>query len=224
MEHKIDAKEMTLRMVSEGIKEAVEKGNPVVVTNAEHIHCLASGLKGGNIIVRGNVGDYVASLNAGATIAIEGKAGNFIADNMTKGEVIVNHDVGRGAGQYCYGGLLVVRGSAGDFSATMNKGATAIIIGNIGDDACTYMVAGDVVILGDAGKNLANYLIGGNVYIGGDWASLGHNTKVVEMEPEDLVKLDTYFKEYNIEADPRKLRKIIPETDKPFYAKREKEA
>jgi len=217
LEHKIDAKSKDLRTVSEEIRKAIERGDSVVIENAEGLHSLAAGLKKGTIVVNGHVGDYVATLNDGATILINGRAGKFVADNMTAGRVIIAGDAGYGAGEYCYGGTLVIKGNAGDFLGAVNKGATIIITGNSGDDIGTYMVGGDIIIVGDCGKSLGNYFLRGNIYVSGKWLSLGHNTKEEQMKSEDVRKLTRLFKENDVDADPNRFRKIVPVSIKPFY-------
>ncbi len=212
----VDASGRDLRSVSTELKMAVAKG-PVIVQKAAHLHGLAAGLKGGQVIVEGDSGNYLGVLNDGATICVEGNACRYLADNMTRGTVIVEGDAGYGVGQYCYGGVVVIRGNAGDFTAVMNKGATIIIGGDVGDEVATYMLAGDLVIVGDAGKDLGNYLIRGDIYIGGKWKSLGHNTLLEEMTPVDLTKLRGYFDEYGIGADLTNFKKIVRLSEKPFY-------
>ena len=212
----VDARGRDLRSVSTELKEAVAKG-PVLVREAAHLHGLVAGFKSGEVIIRGDSGDYLGVLNDGATIRVEENAGRYLADNMTRGTVIVEGDAGYGVGAYCYGGTAVVRGNAGDFTAVMNKGATIIVKGNVGDEVATYMLAGNLVIVGDAGKSLGNYLIRGNIYVGGEWESLGHNTLLEEMSPADLAKLRGYFDEYDIDADPTAFKKIVRLSEKPFY-------
>lgn len=212
----VDAKGRDLRSVSTELKQAVARG-PVLVQDAAHLHGLVAGLKNGEVIIGGDGGDYLGVLNDGATIRVKHNAGRYLADNMTGGTVIVEGDAGYGVGAYCYGGKAVVKGNAGDFTAVMNKGATIIIQGNVGDEVGTYMLAGDLVIVGSAGKNLGNYLIRGNIYVGGEWQSLGHNTLLAEMTPDDVAKLRGYFQEYGIEADPATFKKIVRASEKPFY-------
>jgi glutamate synthase domain-containing protein 3 len=212
----VDARGRDLRSVSTEVKEAVAKG-PVLVQEAAHLHGLVAGFNSGEVIIRGDSGDYLGVLNDGATIRVEENAGRYLADNMTQGTVVVEGDAGYGVGAYCYGGIIVVKGNAGDFTAVMNKGASIIVEGNVGDEVATYMLAGDLVIVGNAGKNLGNYLIRGNIYIGGEWESLGHNTLLEEMSPADLAKLRGYFDEYGIEAEPTSFKKIVRRSEKPFY-------
>ena len=212
----VDASGRDLRSVNKDLKQAAAKG-PVHVHDAAHLHGLAAGFKGGEVLVDEDGGDYLGVLNDGATIRVAKNAGRFLADSMTQGTVIVEGDAGYGVGAYCYGGRAVVKGNAGDFTAVMNKGATIIIRGNAGDDVATFMLAGDLVIAGNAGKNLGNYLIRGTIYIGGEWESLGHNTLVEPMAPADDAKLRGYFDEHGIDADPATFKKIVRRSEKPFY-------
>jgi glutamate synthase domain-containing protein 3 len=214
--YKINAKGKDLKEVSQALKTNLN-GEEVVITNAEKIHGLAAGLKHGEIVLEGNAGDYFGALNDGALIRVTKNAGRYAADNMTSGALIIEGNAGHGTAQYCYGGVVVVMGDAGDFTATMNKGATIIIKGNAGDEVATYMLKGDLIVFGDAGENFANYLIRGNVYIGGKWKNLGHNTKIEPLTKEDISKLQNYFKEYQITAEPKDFKKIVAASEKPFY-------
>jgi glutamate synthase domain-containing protein 3 len=212
----INANLKTLREVNKELK-SLANGDPVGVNEASSIHGLAAGLRIGEIIVEGDVGDYLGVLNAGAKIIVTGNSGKYTGDNMTSGEIFVSGNTGFGAGQYCYGGALVVKGNAGDFTATMNKGATIIIGGDVGSEVGTYMLKGDLIILGNAGNNFANYLIRGTIYIAGDWESLGHNTRVDALVDEDIAKLRAYFDVYDIQANPVIFKKIVAASTKPFY-------
>jgi glutamate synthase domain-containing protein 3 len=218
MSRVLDAKRKDLRALSTRLKEMIAAdGKEVTVRNAAHLHGLCGGLKGGEITIEGDSGDYLGVLNDGALIRVTGNAGKYVADNMTRGTLLVDGNTDYGAGQYCYGGKVVVKGSAGDFTATMNKGATVIIGKDVGDEVGTYMLAGDLVIVGNAGHNLGNYLIRGNIYVGGQWASLGHNIKEETLTEADVEKLQGYLAEYAIKADPHAFRKLAPLSEKPFY-------
>lgn len=212
----VDANKRDLRYANTEIKKLLAQG-PVTLRKVAHLHGVAAGLKSGEVIVAGDSGDYLGALNDGATIRVEGNAGKYLADNMTHGVVMVEGDAEYGAGPYCYGGTIVVRGSAGDFTAVMNKGATIIVGEDVGDEVATYMLAGDLIILGNAGANLGNYLIRGNIYIRGEWASLGNNTLLEEMKPDDVARLRGHFEAYDLNADPTDFKKIVRLSEKPFY-------
>lgn len=212
----LNAKDKDLRTASAELKASLAAG-PITIKNAAHLHGLCAGLKSGNVTIAGNSGDYLGALNDGALLRVSGNAGQYLADNMTRGTVVVEGSAGYGVGAYCYGGTIVVRGDAGDFTAVMNKGATIVVCGNVGDEVATYMLAGDLVIVGNAGRNLGNYLIRGNIYVGGTWETLGYNTLLQEITPEDLARLRSTFDTYDIAADPLAFRKIVRLSEKPFY-------
>ena len=212
----INAKSKKLKALSSQLKAALGE-DPVEVTNTKHLSGVATGYKHGELIIKGDAGDYLGVLNDGATINLTGSAGKYIADNMTAGTIVVDGDAELGAGMYCYGGTLVIRGDAGDFTGTMNKGATILVEGNVGAEAGTYMLAGDLIVVGDAGENFANYLIRGNVYIGGDWETLGHNTQIEPLSEEDVDKLSVVFKTFDVKAAIAEFKKIVAASEKPFY-------
>ena len=217
MSRVLNAKGQDLRTVSGELKRLLEENSEVTIKNASHLHGLCAGLKRGEITIKGDSGDYLGVLNDGATIKVRGNAGKYVADNMTQGRVLVEGDADYGAAQYCYGGLAFIRGNAGHFTATMNKGAAIIVGQDVGDEVGTYMLAGDLIVVGNAGVNLGNYLIRGNIYIGGKWASLGHNCKEEGLAPEDITKLEGYFAQYDISVEPKRFKKIVPHSAKPFY-------
>jgi glutamate synthase domain-containing protein 3 len=212
----IDAKTKDLKTTNSLVKKILN-GQAIAIRNARHLHGLASGLKVGELIIRGSAGDYLGALNSGAKITVTRNAGKYAADNMTGGVIIIEGSAGYGVGQYCYGGTVVVKGDAGDFTATMNKGATIIIVGDVGSDAGTYMLKGELIVVGNAGQNFANYLIRGTIYIRGQYASLGQNTRLEPLSEEDLNKLRTYLELYSIDAIPGEFTKIVAASEKPFY-------
>jgi glutamate synthase domain-containing protein 3 len=212
----VNAKNKTLREVNALLRTFLN-GTPLAVSSANHLHGLAAGLKHGEVVIKGNAGDYLGILNAGATIRVTQDAGNYVADNMTSGTMIIEGKAGFGAAQYCYGGFVIINGDAGDFTATMNKGAVIIINGNVGNEAGTYMLKGELIVVGNAGENFANYLIRGSVFIGGEYRSLGNNTKVIPVSQEDIDRLRGYFKKYHIKANPAGFKKIVAASEKPFY-------
>jgi glutamate synthase domain-containing protein 3 len=212
----IDAERLTLKEINQMIRTEVN-GKPVEVKNAAHLHGLGAGLIHGEVVINGDVGDYVAALNAGGSIRVMGQAGKYAADNMNAGSLVIEGNAGFGVGQYCYGGVVVVRGDAGDFTATMNKGANVLICGSVGDEAGTYMLKGNLIVVGNGGENFANYLIRGSVFIGGKWKSMGHNTRLEPLTEEDISLLNNLFATHHIPADPTSFKKIVAASEKPFY-------
>ncbi len=215
----IDAKGLTTREVNSRIKETVAKDQKVTVLNADGIHGIAVGLRRGEVIIKGNPGNYVSTLNSGAHITIEGDSGNFFGDNTCDGELIVKGNVGYGAGMYSYGGVFLIHGNATDAAAQMFKGGTLIIKGDVGDEVGLYMVGGDIMIIGNAGEKLGDWMIRGCIYLGGNAKSLGENARYAEMTRDDKNKLTSLLEKYGIDADLEKFKKVVPISDRPFYGK-----
>jgi len=213
----IDAKGKDFKAVSQAVKDAVAKGAPVVIKNAVGLYGLGAGQKSSKIKIVGDTGDYIGIVNAGGEIVVEGSVHNFVGDNMNSGKIVVTGSAGYGAGMYPYGGILYIKGDAGDFTATMNKGATIVIGGNVGDEVGTYMTAGKLIVLGNAGKDFGNYFIRGTIYLGGTAKRLGHNVKLVELCKDDIVELKKILDDAGFKFDVTKLKKYVPETEKPFY-------
>ncbi len=213
----IDAKGKDYKAVANAVKEAVSKGSPVTLKNAGSIYGIGAGFKDAKIKVIGDAGDYLGVVNAGGEIIVEGNAGNFCGDNMNQGKIVVTGNTGYGAGMYPYNGTLYVKGNAGSFTATMNKGATIVVGGNVGDEVGTYMTAGKLIVLGNAGKDFGNFFIRGTIYLGGKAQSLGHNVKPVELCKEDITELKRILDDAGFKFDVTKLKKYVPESEKPFY-------
>jgi methylamine---glutamate N-methyltransferase subunit B len=212
----LDVKDLDLRAASAAIN-LTPHDHTVEIQNASHLHGLCAGLKEGEYTIVGDAGDYLGVLNDGAMIEVTGDVGQYVGDNMTRGLIVVHGSARYGAGLYPYGGTLVVRGDAGDFTATMNKGATIIVCGNVGDECATYHLAGDFIVCGNAGLNFGNFLIRGNLYIGGEFTTQGHNTRIEELTVEDQQKLRRLFEEFDVKADVDKFRKLVAQSQKPFY-------
>ncbi len=215
----IDAKGLTTKEVNSRIRETVVKDLKVTVLNADGIHGLAMGLRRGEVVVKGNPGNYFGMLNSGANITIEGDVGNFVGDNSCDGELIVNGNVGYGAGIYSYGGVFLIHGNAGDAAAQMFKGGSLIVKGDVGNEVGLYMVGGDIMIIGNAGKKLGDWMIRGCIYLGGNAKSLGKNARYTELTRGDINKLNSLLEKYGVDADLGKFKKVVPISDRPFYSK-----
>ena len=97
----IDRTDYAQRSVTQEIKKILNEERAVIVNGSKDLHGLAAGLHQGNVTIKGDVGDFAGSLNAGAYIVIEGNSGNYVADNMTNGILVVNGDAGYCAAPYC---------------------------------------------------------------------------------------------------------------------------
>lgn len=215
----INAENRNLKFVNSRLKNAILREEAVVVRGASRLHALAAGLRGGEVTVVGDAGDYLGALNAGARIEVKGNTGRFTADNMTSGEVIVNGSAGYGSGIGMYGGTLLVRRDSGDYTGVINKKGTIIVLRNVGEYVGVYMVGGDIVVLGDTGRSLGDWMIRGTIYVRGEIGSLGHNTKSTTVEKDDREKLTSLFRGYGLDEDPSGFRKVVSESIRPFFGR-----
>jgi len=216
----IDASSLSLREANAKIREAVEKGLKVRVANAKHIHGLAAGLRRGEVVVEGDVGDYFAMLNHGAKLLVRGSAGSYLFDGSWGGEVVVEGCAGDLVGVYAYGGVVVVKGRAGSGVGQLLKGATVFVGKGAGDLVGSYMVGGVVVVAGDAGELVGDWMVRGTIYVAG-YKSLGHNAKEEGLSESDKALLSALLEKYGVDALASDFKKIVPVSSRPFYGKKE---
>jgi glutamate synthase domain-containing protein 2/glutamate synthase domain-containing protein 1/glutamate synthase domain-containing protein 3 len=123
---------------------------------------------------RGEAGQsFGAWLSDGAELILTGEVNDYVCKSMSGGRVVIKPPA-NDAGDPCLagntvlygatGGQLFVAGRAGERFAVRNSGAVAVVEG-AGDHACEYMTAGAVVILGPTGRNLGAGMSGGEVYV-----------------------------------------------------------
>lgn len=164
------------------------------------------------LIVEGEAGDFFGALNSKGILNLSGNVGRFLGDSMTGGGVIITGTADYGVGSYMTGGIVVVRGHCGDNLGQMKRGGVIIVDGNIGDSGGYLKSGGEIIITGNAGKGLGKNMFGGVIYIGGDYASIGKNIRVRELELADINLLDTYFSHYGITQKSTTFKKLVPAT------------
>ena len=206
----IDCKDLLLREASSRIKDVISSGRRVEIVNTADLYGLASGLKSGEITVRGHANDLLGMLNHGAKIIVEGDAGAYVGDNSHDGEIWVKGDVGEGLGVYAYGGTFIVSGNAGDCAGEALKGGILAIGGNVGDNIGCHIVGGRIVVCGNAGKNLGHMMIRGAIFLCGEAESLGFNSKYTDLTEDDLDFLKELIEKYGLKADLKNFKKIVP--------------
>ncbi len=68
------------------------------------------GMRGGNILVEGNVGNEVGEYMMGGRITIKGDAGFFVGLNLKKGLIVVNGKAPGRVGASMHGGNIIIGG------------------------------------------------------------------------------------------------------------------
>lgn len=200
----------TTREINKALKQQLKDFKTVKIEGMLYQNCIAVGLgKGAKIIVSGNAGDFLASLNNGAKITLNGMAGRFVGDSMTEGEIVVNGSVGNGAGTYMSGGVLIVKEGAGGKIGQYMKNGIIVVEGDAKDFVGLYQMGGSIIVTGNVGSMVGHWKIGGDIYIGGNHGEIGYNSKEVSLENEDKDFLQGLFKKYNIEGEVKKFKKIV---------------
>ncbi|MDD6285546.1 tributyrin esterase [Candidatus Methanosphaera massiliense] len=216
----ISGVDLTTRDVNTSIKDAITSNEKeITIKDVESLNSIAVGIQSeANIELNGDFGDFIGALNDGAEITINGSVNKYLGDNMTEGEIILNGGAGDGVGFGKCNGNIVVRGNAGDGVGQLHKNGVILIDGNIGKTAGLYMLDGDIIITGNSSKDLGDWMIGGAIYIAGSY-QLGYNAKETELTEEDKDKLNSLFKQYDIDQKAENFTKIVKDQLRPFYGK-----
>jgi len=130
------------------------KGGEIVIHGDVGMH-LGEEMKDGRIIVHGNAGGWAGSMMKGGTIEIHGNAGDYLAApyrgcsiGMQGGRIIVYGDVGSEAGAHMKSGIIKIYGCAGQFAGFR-------------------MCDGTVYVQKDAESRIGACMTGGKIVVGG---------------------------------------------------------
>jgi len=206
----IHCNEKSTRQINQEIGALIATGvKTIEIQSPLARHNLAVGLlQPVELVIQGSVGYYCGGMIDGPRITIEGSAGWGLAECMMNGTVVVDGNAGNSAAASIRGGTVVVRGDAGARAGIAMKGGLLIIEGSCGTMAAFMMQKGAIIICGDSGDALADSMYEGTVYLGGKAASLGNDTKVVDLNEEEWRFLKNSLAPYGISAD-RSFKKII---------------
>ncbi len=117
----------------------------------------AFGIQGLNLILMGEVNDYVGKGLSGGEIVLRP---HEQAKVIPQQSVILGNTALYGA----TGGRLFASGLAGERFGVRNSGAVAVVEG-AGEHACEYMTGGTVVVLGETGRNFGAGMTGGEAFV-----------------------------------------------------------
>ncbi|MCI0497325.1 MAG: hypothetical protein L0Z54_03415 [Thermoplasmata archaeon] len=204
------------RRINTDIRGYVSKGKVVKIEGLTGQHNIAVGLSQGKTRISGVGGDYFGAYNAGGRLTLEGPCGRFAGDSMSGGEIIINGHVASGAGVYMSGGTLVVKGNAGDRIGINLKGGICVIDGYAGSFVGEYMQGGTIIITGNVGASLGQWMIGGEIYVGGTITNTGKNTTIAQASAEEVTAVAKFLSANGIQGVTT-LRKIVPESTRPFF-------
>ena len=124
-----------------------------------HVHGIAAGMSGGDMLIDGDAGDGVAADMRGGKVEVRGAAGHEAGAGMSGGALLIGGDAGDrlgaarpGAQKGMTGGEIIVRGSAAlDAGAACRRGLI-VVMGDVGDDAARSMIAGSLLVAGRCGS------------------------------------------------------------------------
>jgi formylmethanofuran dehydrogenase subunit C len=134
------------------------------------VHGIATGMRGGDVLIEGDVGDGIAMEMSGGRVEVRGAVGDDAGAAMSGGTLLVGGDAGDrlgaarpGAQKGMTGGEIVVRGAAGvDAGAACRRGLIAVM-GDVGADAARSMVAGSLLVAGRCGEGAGRFNKRGSV-------------------------------------------------------------
>jgi glutamate synthase domain-containing protein 3 len=205
----LDAERLAIRELNRAIRDALEVGTPVTVSNPGARHNLGVALlRPGTVRFDGSVGYYCGGMNDGATITVEGSAGWGLAEGMLSGSVEVRGNAGSGAAASIRGGTVVVHGDCAARAGAAMKGGLLLVGGDAGYMTGFMMQRGAIVICGNAGDALADSMYEGVVFVGGEIAALGNDALIEEPTADDQAMIARACATYGVTA-PAAFRKIV---------------
>jgi len=136
------------------IEESPEETPSIVINgDASEVRRVGMGMKGGEVVVNGNVGMH-------------------LGEKMTGGKITVNGDAGGWAGSDMKNGSIEIHGNAGDYlaspyrgSSTGMRGGTIVVDGKVGSDSGVFMHGGIIKIKGGAGPFLGFRMSDGTIFV-----------------------------------------------------------
>jgi formylmethanofuran dehydrogenase subunit C len=158
-----------------------DAGDRVIVVEGDcsRVKWIGSGMKSGQITIRGEAGMHLGAEMIGGEIRVEGNAGDWVGAEMRGGRIHVLGNAGHLVGA-CYrgsrvgmrGGVILVNGKAGnEVGSTMRRGLIAIG-GDTGDFAGASLIAGTVLIFGQPGIRLGAGMKRGTIGLFGPMPTL----------------------------------------------------
>jgi formylmethanofuran dehydrogenase subunit C len=134
----------------------------VIQGSVPHVHGIAMGMLGGDLLIDGDAGNATAADMRGGRVEIRGAAGDDAGAGMSGGVLDIRGDTGDrlgaarpGARNGMSGGEIVVRGSTGVDAAAACRRGLIVVMGNAGADAARSMIAGSLLVVGRCGDGAA---------------------------------------------------------------------
>ncbi|OYT25353.1 MAG: formylmethanofuran dehydrogenase subunit C, partial [Thermoprotei archaeon ex4572_64] len=125
-------------------------------------------MRGGTIIIRGNADNYLGAKMRGGYIEVYGNASNFIGSKllgekpgkgMISGKIIIHGNAGSYIGNGMRGGEIIIEGNAKDYVGMNMKGGLIWIKGSCGLYPGARMIAGRIVVMNKVEDILPSFYI-----------------------------------------------------------------
>ncbi len=208
--HEVRVADRPLRECNQAIRDGIESGQPVAVTDTRSRHNLGIGLPAGaEVRFDGSVGYYCGGLNNGAHITISRNAGWAAGEAMASGEITINGYAGMSLGASMRGGLIHVKGDAGPRCGVSMKGGDIIVEGKIGYLSGFMAHAGRIIALGGADEAFADSLWGGEVWVAGPIESLGVDSKIAQPSDDEIEQIEDLLASRGLDYGSRSWQKIV---------------
>gem|GEM_PF-6176201 len=207
---RIDALNLSSYQVNDMVLRLLGRAKKLEILNPRRLNNALFGLKKGELLVQGNVGDFVALLNKGAKITVRGSAGAGLGSYMERGVLLVEGSADDFCGSYMKGGTIVVRGSVGNYAGMSAKGGLMIVGGNAGNFLGACLRKGVFLVLGNTGLNTGHWMSGGAIFVAGICRSLGFYASMVEATESEKERMELLLKRFGLSADLSALKKVVP--------------
>ena len=126
----------------------------------------------GEIIVKGDVGNYLGNKMKGGKIIVNGSASNYTGCSLKNGEILVTKNTGdflgssiQGEKSGMSGGAIIIKGNAGNRVGYKMRSGVIYIKKNVKNYVGCQMIAGTIIIKGKIGSNLGVLMKRGTIIL-----------------------------------------------------------
>jgi formylmethanofuran dehydrogenase subunit C len=130
-----------------------------VIGDLRHVKKIGYGMKGGKIVIEGDVGMHSGATMEGGEIVVEGNASDWLGAEMRGGLIRVRGDAGNLIGAAYRGnkrgmnrGTIIVEGNAGNEVGGLMRRGLIVILGKARDFVGVHMIAGSIIVFGKIGE------------------------------------------------------------------------
>ena len=131
------------------------RGGLILRGSVERCDHVGGGMREGELVVQGSVGDFLASGMRGGRMRVDGGAGQYACGDLRGGVVEIRGPVGdhaaaayRDAQRGMSGGTLVIHGDCGRWLGARMRRGMVVALGSVGAGCATRMIAGTLALAG----------------------------------------------------------------------------